>query len=197
MTPAPPDSPGQTAGGETADAPPAAETGPTTAAAFQQLGNETRVDIVRRLHAEGPSSFSALFDGSDSNSSAGFAYHLRELDGFVRQREDERWELTGAGQAAARAVASEQFTRSVDTESVSLGTSCPLCREGALTLAVSDGVADVTCSGCGESVTRLSFPTGVEVRDEQDLPAALDSYHRNRIRSFVEGSVPTVAVPLS
>ncbi|WP_267161848.1 winged helix-turn-helix domain-containing protein [Halovenus salina] len=196
MTPAPPDSPGQTAGGETADAPPAAETGPTTAAAFQQLGNETRVDIVRRLHAEGPSSFSALFDGSDSNSSAGFAYHLRELDGFVRQREDERWELTGAGQAAARAVASEQFTRSVDTESVSLGTSCPLCREGALTLAVSDGVADVTCSGCGESVTRLSFPTGVEVRDEQDLPAALDSYHRNRIRSFVEGVCPDCGGPV-
>jgi hypothetical protein len=193
MNPATPaDGPGQTAGGDTADA----ATGTTPAAAFQQLGNETRVDIVRRLHVEGPCSFSALFEGSESDSSAGFAYHLRELDQFVRQRDDERWELTSAGRAAARAVASGQFTTSVEPESVSLETACPLCRDGALTLSVSDGVADVTCSGCEQSVTRLSFPTGAEIRDATDLPAALDSYHRNRIRSFVEGVCPDCGGPV-
>ncbi|MFO7881071.1 MAG: hypothetical protein R6U52_00870, partial [Kosmotogaceae bacterium] len=113
----------------------------TPATAFQQLGNEVRVDIVRHLGSEGPASFSTLFDRSESDSSAGFAYHLRQLDGqFLRQRDDERWELTSPGREAARAVLSGRFTNSADRESLSLSEPCPRCREPALCLSVSDGV---------------------------------------------------------
>jgi hypothetical protein len=168
-----------------------AEPQPTPAAAFQQLGNETRVEVLRVLSAEGPSSFSTLFEASDTDTSAGFAYHLRQLDDrFVRQRADERWELTAAGREAARTVASGGFSRGVDHDDVTLEEACPLCREGALTLSVSEGIADVTCSGCGGSVMRLSFPPSGHLRDEDDLPGALDTYHRNRVRTFVGGVCP-------
>jgi hypothetical protein len=164
---------------------------PTPAAAFQQLGNETRVEALRVLSAEGPSSFSTLFEASDTDTSAGFAYHLRQLDSrFVRQREDERWELTAAGREAARTVASGGFSHGVDHDDVPLEEACPLCREGALTLSVSNSIADVTCSGCGQSVMRLSFPPSGHIRDGDDLPAALDTYHRNRVRTFVDGVCP-------
>jgi len=164
---------------------------PTPAAAFQQLGNETRIEALRLLSAQGPCSFSTLFEASDSDSSAGFAYHLRQLDDrFIRQREDERWELTAAGREAARTVESGGFSHGVEHDEVTLEEACPLCREGALTLSVSNSIADVTCSGCGGSVMRLSFPPSCHIRDEDDLPAALDTYHRNRVRTFVDGVCP-------
>ncbi|MFC7072773.1 ArsR/SmtB family transcription factor [Halovenus rubra] len=169
----------------------ATELHPTPAAAFQQLGNKARVDILRLLTADGPCSFSTLFEASDSDTSAGFAYHLRQLDDrFVRQRADERWELTAAGREAARTVVSGEFTRGVDHDAVTLSEPCPLCHEGALTLSVSRSTAEVACSGCGESVMRLSFPPSGHIRDEDDLPGALDTYHRNRIRTFVDGVCP-------
>lgn len=166
------------------------EEGPTPAAAFQQLGNETRLDVVRRLSADGPCSFSDLFAASDSDSSAGFAYHLRQLDQFVRQRDDERWELTAAGREAARTVQAGDFTADVDHEEVALDETCPLCREATLELSVSGGVTEVTCTGCGESVVRLSFPPGGLRREEDGLPGALDTYHRNRISTFADGVCP-------
>lgn len=162
---------------------------PTPAAAFQQLGNETRVDIVRQLYAEGPCTFSSLFEASQSDSSAGFAYHLRQLDQFVRQREDERWELTAAGREAARAVQSGNFTERADHGDVPVDEACPLCDEYDLSLTVSDSVASVSCGACDASIMRLSCPPS-GFREDEDLPGTLDTYHRHRLRTFAEGVCP-------
>jgi len=165
--------------------------------AFSVLGHETRVEALSLLRTDGPCSFSTLFEASDSDTSAGFAYHLRQLaDQFVRQRGDERWEMTAAGREAARIVATGEFTHSVDHEAVSLTVACPLCQEETLQLSVSDGIAEVDCRGCGESVTKLPVPPNWHARDEDNLPTGLDTYHRNRIQSFADGVCPDCGGPV-
>jgi len=83
--------------------------------AFQTLASEVRVTVLVELLAaerrgETPLSFSALQSAAGEESSAGFAYHLRQLsDHFLRQRE-EGYVLTPAGRRAARAVVAGTFT---------------------------------------------------------------------------------------
>lgn len=168
---------------------------PTPGEAFQRLGDETRVGVLRTLAAEGPSAFSTLFEHSDHDTSAGFAYHLRQLDGFVRQRDDDRWELTAPGREAVRAVQAGRFTGGVDRDPVALEEHCPLCRESELRLGVSDSVAEVVCGGCDTTVARLSFPPAGDERGD-DLPEAVDAYHRHRLRTFAEGVCPDCGGPV-
>ncbi|PSP28650.1 ArsR family transcriptional regulator, partial [Halobacteriales archaeon QH_2_65_14] len=151
---------GSTSTAETAESDSTADATGTTGAsnpaeAFKQLGNETRVGVVRTLAEEGPCSFSTLFERSDRDTSAGFAYHLRQLaDGFVRQREDEQWELTAAGREVARAVQAGLFADSADV-TVDLVDACPVCRERGLTLDAIDGVAEIACQECDSAILKL------------------------------------------
>lgn len=158
---------------------------------FQQLGNETRLDVLRLLASEEPCPFSTLFENSDKESSAGFAYHLRQLSpAFIRQRDDERWELTAAGREATRTVQGEAFITSIDRGPITLDEECPVCQERELTLAVTDNVATVSCVSCPTTVLQLPVPASGDRHDETALPAALDSYHRHRIRAFDDGVCP-------
>jgi DNA-binding transcriptional ArsR family regulator len=186
---------GSTSTAETAESDSTADATGTTGAlnpaeAFKQLGNETRVDVVRTLAEEGPCSFSTLFERSDRDTSAGFAYHLRQLaDGFVRQREDEQWELTAAGREVARAVQAGLFADSADV-TVDLVDACPVCRERGLTLDAIDGVAEIACQECDNAILKLPLPPSGYTRDAASIPDALDAYHRNRIRTFADGICP-------
>lgn len=102
------DADGVPAAGETEDALAPSE-------AFQTLASEVRVTVLVELLAaeragDDPLTFSTLQSAADADSSAGFAYHLRQLtDHFVRQREDG-YVLTPAGRRAAEAVAEGTFT---------------------------------------------------------------------------------------
>lgn len=83
--------------------------------AFQTLASEVRVAVlVALLRAErdgdGPRSFSELQERVGSESSAGFAYHLRQLSGHFVRKTTEGYELTPAGRRAARAVLTGAFT---------------------------------------------------------------------------------------
>ncbi|GGL51643.1 DUF7347 domain-containing protein [Halocalculus aciditolerans] len=98
----------------------AASGGPTASAsaaseAFGTLANETRLGVlVHLLRAEragnGPLSFSALQEAVGSESSAGFAYHLRQLDGQFVGKDGDGYVLTAAGRRAAEAVVAGVFT---------------------------------------------------------------------------------------
>jgi len=160
--------------------------------AFGALGGETRLAIVQTLAQEAPQSFSALFDASDEDTSAGFAYHLRQLtDHFVRQRPDERYELTDAGRSAARAVRAGTFTASVERDPVEVDDDCPLCGQSALAATVVDNTTRVGCSGCDTTLVHMSFPpSGYESHDAAQLPGALDTHYRRRIESFRDGVCP-------
>jgi DNA-binding transcriptional ArsR family regulator len=163
--------------------------------AFQALGGETRVGVLRTLADGEPRAFSELFAASDEDTSAGFAYHLRQLAGrFVRQRDDDRYELTDAGRAAVRAVESGAFTERVERDPVGLGEDCPLCGERALVASVTDNVSEVACESCGAVLMGLSLPpSGYADRDEEALPAALDATFRRRVGAFADGVCPDCA----
>ena len=83
--------------------------------AFQALASEVRVTVLCELLAaeragETPSTFSELQEAADADSSAGFAYHLRQLDDHFVYRTTDGYELTPAGRRAARAIVSGTFT---------------------------------------------------------------------------------------
>ncbi|WP_123537309.1 ArsR/SmtB family transcription factor [Halosimplex salinum] len=167
--------------------------------AFGALGGETRLEIVRAIADETPRTFSALFDATDEDTSAGFAYHLRQLtDGFVRQREDERYELTDAGRSVARALRAGTYTASVDRDPIELDDDCPFCGDVALVATVVDNVTEIDCENCDAPLLQLSFPAGgYASHDADDLPEALDAHHRRRIASFGDGVCPDCAGTVS
>lgn len=83
--------------------------------AFQTLANERRIEVLLTLlnaerSGETPLAFSSLQSAVEADSSAGFAYHLRQLtDHFIRQQSDG-YVLTPAGRRAAEAVVDGTFT---------------------------------------------------------------------------------------
>ncbi|GAA0646854.1 DUF7347 domain-containing protein [Salarchaeum japonicum] len=82
--------------------------------AFGTLANEVRVTVLVRLvraerDGETPVSFSDLHAAADTESSAGFAYHLRQLTGRFVEKTPDGYVLTDAGRRAADAVLSGAF----------------------------------------------------------------------------------------
>jgi hypothetical protein len=187
-----------------------AATGPVVAPsdAFAALGGETRMGIVRTLfEAERDAgrpvtcSFSALFEASDEETTAGFAYHLRELpETYLRKTEpteadtadDEAgYRLTAAGRRVARAIAAGTLTESADRDPVDLEAPCPFCAEADLVAAGDDTVLTVACGACEREVLALPFPpAGYRAHDDGSLPAAVDSYYRGRIATMRDGTCP-------
>ncbi|ELZ25571.1 ArsR family transcriptional regulator [Halosimplex carlsbadense 2-9-1] len=187
----------ESAGGGASD--PEDPDAPTPSDAFGALGGETRLAVVRALDTESPRAFSDLAEATDADTTAGFAYHLRRLtERFVRQREDERYELTDAGRSVARAVAAGTYTASVDRDPVELDEPCPLCDGDGLVAAVADNVTEVGCGDCGGTVLRLSLPPGgYAARDSDEFADAVDAHHRRRIESFDDGVCPECTATVS
>ena len=86
-----------------------------SAEAFQTLANEVRVAVLVALRAaeradDEPLSFSELQRAAGADSSAGFAYHLRQLSGHFVRQEEGGYVLTPAGRGAAETIAAGTFT---------------------------------------------------------------------------------------
>ena len=166
--------------------------------AFQSLGNEIRTGILQTVATDGPSKFATLAGQSDVETTAGFAYHLRQLDGqFLRQREDDRYELTGPGREVVQAMESGRFTTTADVDAIELDEHCPCCSEARLGMEISDGVARVHCAACASDILALSVPPGTALADEQSIPGAIDDHHRRRIESFAAGRCPDCGGPVT
>lgn len=87
--------------------------------AFQRLASDVRLSILVHLlraerNEEGALPFSELQDTVGSDSSAGFAYHLRQLSGHFVRKEADGYVLTAAGRRAAVTVLSGAFTTNGD-----------------------------------------------------------------------------------
>ncbi len=94
------------------------------AEAFKTLGNEIRVAVLLKLftaeRSDDPApTFSDLQEAAGSDSSAGFAYHIRQLSGHFIRQESDRYVLTAAGRRAAEAIVSGTFTLENDTSKAS------------------------------------------------------------------------------
>ena len=167
--------------------------------AFKPLGNETRVAVLRAMFEREDGhlrptrrTFSELFEATEESTTAGFAYHLRQLVGpYLRKREDESYELTYAGLQVGRGLAAGTYTESVDREPVALAEDCPLCGEAELALRATDNVATAGCEACDRELLALPFPPGgFRSHDADSLPAAFDRHHRHRIGLMVDGNCP-------
>jgi hypothetical protein len=176
-------------------------------AAFGALADENRVAALRALaDADGALSFSELFAASPADTTAGFAYHLRQLDGgFVRKvggddgdendaddanDEPAGYRLTDAGRRTARAMAAGTLTDTAEFEPVAVGDPCPLCG-GDLLAAGRDNAVTVACGDCQQAVLQLPFPpAGHADRDAADLLAAFDRHHRGRLSAMADGVCP-------
>jgi hypothetical protein len=186
--------------------------------AFQALGNEVRLSVLRHLLAredEGrpATAFSTLQAAAGADSSAGFAYHLRQLTGrYVRKAgsrasddgdgdgdgegegDDEGYVLTYAGRKVARAVAAGTYTESVDLEPVALDDPCPHCGAEGLVARCTDNVVGIACGDCGRPVLSLPFPPqGYRDRAPSAVPAAFDRHHRHRLSLLRDGVCPECA----
>ena len=167
--------------------------------ALKPLGNETRIAVLRAMfdRADGhlrpaTRTFSELYEASGESTTAGFAYHLRQLVGpYLRKGEDETYELTYAGLQVGRGIAAGTYTESVDREPVELGEDCPLCGDPGLALRATDNVATVGCEACDRELLALPFPPGgFRSHDADSLPAAFDRHHRHRIALMADGNCP-------
>ncbi|MFC7156222.1 ArsR family transcriptional regulator [Halomarina halobia] len=174
---------------------------PDPSEAFRPLGNEVRTRTLAALlepeEGEGAGvapatkTFSELFEASGAETTAGFAYHLRQLTDHYLQETDDGYTFTYAGLQVARAIVSGAYTESVDREPVEIPDPCPLCDEAGLHAAATDNTVSVSCHGCGRDVLALPFPPGGHrTNDDESLPAAFDRLHRHRVALLVGGTCP-------
>jgi hypothetical protein len=178
--------------------------------AFEALGNETRMAALRELVdgdggriAGRTATFSELFDASPADTTAGFAYHLRQLTGqFLHKTGDEgdEYALTYAGLAVARAIAAGTYTDRVSFGPVSTGDACPLCDDGELRATCEDNYVTVACGDCARAVLTLPFPPGARgsrgEADPERLLDAFDRHHRHRLSAMSDGACPECAAPM-
>jgi hypothetical protein len=159
--------------------------------AFGVLADDTRMAILQALGAaDGPLSFSALFDRVDVADSGGFNYHLDKLTDHFARKTDDGYELTTAGRQIHSAVRSGAYTDSADFEPVALPSDCPDCG-AALELGYSDEIMAVTCPDCEETFAAFPVPpAAVQGRPAEELPAVFDRYIRTTLQQTRAGICP-------
>lgn len=162
--------------------------------AFQPLGNEIRTRILGALLEEnGPVTlaFSELAEASGADTTAGFAYHLRQLTDHYLRETDDGYTLTDAGIRIARAIESGVYTESIDRDPINIEDPCPFCGEHALVATATDNTVTVRCQTCEEVVLRLPFPpSGHRTHTDEAFPGALDRLYRHRVSLMTDGSCP-------
>lgn len=162
--------------------------------AFQPLGNEVRTRVLAALLEEnGPVTlpFSELAEASGTDTTAGFAYHLRQLTDHYLRETDDGYTLTDAGIRIARAIESGVYTESVDREPVEIEDACPFCEDHALLATATDNTVTVRCQACEREVLRLPFPPGGHrTHTDEAFPGALDRLYRHRVSLMTDGSCP-------
>lgn len=170
--------------------------------AFQALGNEVRMGILETMleradETDSGVTFSELFEASNVDTSAGFAYHLDQVEGPYLEKDDDGYELSYAGAKIARAIATGAYTRRVDHPPVSLSESCPFCDAHALDAQSTDNVVTVTCRNCERSLLSLGFPpSGLESHGTA-FPEAFDRHHRRRLGLLADGICPECSGEIS
>jgi hypothetical protein len=116
--------------------------------AFSALGNEVRVQILRELGAaDGPLSFSELYDRIDLSDSAQFNYHLDKLlDHFVRKI-DQGYALGPPGRRVVEAILSGAVTHDPELERTAVEDHCQTCGR-QLEIQWQDGSIEMFCTDC-------------------------------------------------
>jgi hypothetical protein len=128
--------------------------------AFVALGNEARIEILRTLgEADGPLSFSTLWDRVGMRDSGQFNYHLDKVVGHFVKQTDDGYELGPPGRRVVEAVLSGAITDAPELEATPVEASCPLC-DGATVVAFSGYHIDHYCTECAGHAGSPDTPDG-------------------------------------
>lgn len=160
--------------------------------AFGVASDPTRLATLRALYDDGACpelGFTELFEATGADTTAGFAYHLRQLTGTFLARTGDRYRLTDAGRRLARALAAGAYTDSATRDPFAVDDPCPFCG-GSLRATAADNVVTIGCLDCDRTLLSLPFPPAGHGRDDADLLAAFDRYHRHRIAALSDGICP-------
>lgn len=181
--------------------------------AFAVLGDETRLQILETLgEADGPLSYSDLFDRIDYDDSANFTYHLERLLGHFVRKTDDGYVPRIAGRRVVEAIYSGVVTDSVLIERTATDQSCMYCgspRE----MAYYDEVAVVYCDECEGRIGDLGLaedwpipaddivgyvsipPAGVYDRTPTEILRAAGIWTIADVQAIVRGVCPRCAAP--
>ena len=168
--------------------------------AFGDLGNEVRTAAIQHLfeHDAEPVTFSDLFESNPADTTAGFAYHLRQLAPRYVRKSEEGYRLTYAGRRAAREVAAGSYTESHDVDPIALADDCPFCGESSLIASGVDNHITIACTDCQRAILTLPFPPGGHRTDDAgELLTAFDRHHRHRLAAMSDGSCPECAATVA
>ncbi|WP_267639762.1 winged helix-turn-helix domain-containing protein [Haloarchaeobius amylolyticus] len=172
--------------------------------AFALISHETRFRILEELNeADEPLAFARLRERVGMRDTGQFNYHLGKLtDRFVRKVEDDdgsagRYKLTAAGKRVVGGVLSGGLTKTIDGETVPVGSGCLFCGE-EMELAFETDRIRVQCPECGEMFTDIEVPAGVmEGHAREDAPAVVDRWLKRYIHIDEFGFCGTCDGPLS
>ena len=116
--------------------------------AFSVLGNETRLQILEVLgDADGPLSYTELFDRIEYEDSANFTYHLQQLVGHFLRKTDDGYAPRLPGRRVIEAIYSGVVTDELLIERTATDLTCMYCGQPT-EMAYYDEVAVVYCSEC-------------------------------------------------
>lgn len=178
-------------------------------AAFELLGDETRVAILLALweafdpFASGtwnPTDgnavpFSDLYDRVEYDTTANFSYHLEKLEGRFIRKSDDGYELLPAGHTIVRTIIGVAASGAETFEPAEIDLPCPLCGDSTAVTYRNQRLYRV-CTGCdgyysvddehpsGLLTSALANPAGLRNRTPEAIFAAIRTqiYHQYALR---------------
>lgn len=116
--------------------------------AFSALGDEARLDILQTLSgADGPLTYSELFDRVEYDDASNFDYHLRKLVGHFVRKTDRGYDLWDAGRRVVEAVLSGAVTDTPVIDPVHVDEQCPFCT-APIEVGFQDARVELSCTEC-------------------------------------------------
>ncbi len=127
-------------------------------AAFGVVGSETRLQILEALtEADGPLSYSGLFERVEYDETANFTYHLDRLVGHFVRKSDDGYAARLAGRRVVESIYSGVVTEAPVVDRTPVDTTCMYC-DNTAEMAYYDEVVLLYCDECQGLVGGRGIP---------------------------------------
>lgn len=158
-------------------------------AAFELLGNEGRLAVLRALFdADEAQSFSDLHDAVDIRDSGQFNYHLEKLVGVFVRKTDEGYRLTAEGKDVVGSILAGPYTKTVEADPVPVDATCASCGGPLVGRFDDDELVRVACDDCDRNVISLTIPPGAfEDYPREAWPVVAERWTRRQFETMQQG----------
>lgn len=155
---------------------------------FAAVANETRLDILKALWADGDATFTDLFDLVDLEDTGQFSYHLNQLIGQFVHKRDDRYTLTNVGREIVMTVFTHVDGSNSLQEPVAMDLQCHSCGTDVLARARGDWLR-IDCLSCGKLYASYPVPrAGLHNREGVDMLSVFDQRLR-RLNGLVHRGI--------